>query len=361
MTDQQDRAAAVPPEIFDAWRAPRFGTHNPTRHDNPLWASLVRDRINAYQVNQRYGYERTFGGAPTWCFDRFGQTTTDLADGRTIYIAGEHEDFYDPDFYIYNDVVVVSPGGEVALYGYPRDVFPPTDFHSATLDSGSIWMVGSLGYAGTRTAGVTQVCRLDLATMAIEAVATTGDAPGWIHGHRAQLIDGAIVVRGGKIERHADAPFDENIDEWALDLATRAWTRRTTLDWQRWSVRRADGARSLLWELRQLLWHAENPTLRRAVDFQEKIVHETGRDPDLEQLRTLYRSDGATVLEQREDDDFNVWRIELDGVTVRFTEESHRIAVIVEGRLAEERLRALQQHVLARVAALHASAWVLAG
>jgi hypothetical protein len=130
----------VTPEIFDAWRAPRFGTDNPTRHDNPLWVSLVHDRINAYQVNQRYGYERACGGAPTWCFDRFGQTTTELAGRRTIYIAGEHEDYYDPDFYIYNDVVVVSLGGEVAVYGYPRDVFPPTDFHTATLDSRSIWM-----------------------------------------------------------------------------------------------------------------------------------------------------------------------------------------------------------------------------
>lgn len=34
-----------------AWRAPWLGTENPTRHDNPLWASLVHDRISAYQVN----------------------------------------------------------------------------------------------------------------------------------------------------------------------------------------------------------------------------------------------------------------------------------------------------------------------
>jgi hypothetical protein len=54
-----------------------------------------------------------------------------------------------------------------------------------------------------------------------------------------------------------------------------------------------------------------------------------------------------------------VFRIELDGVMVRFTEESHRIAVIVEGRLAEARLRALQQHVLACLSALHFTAWEL--
>src|SRR5262249_22684232 len=125
-------------ETFDAWRTPRLSIENPTRLDNPLWASLVHDRINAYQVNKRFGYERERGTEPTWCFDRFGQTTTKLDDGRTIYIGGEHEDYYDPDFYIYNDVVVVAPDGTVAIYGYPRVVFPPTDFHSATLDGDRI-------------------------------------------------------------------------------------------------------------------------------------------------------------------------------------------------------------------------------
>lgn len=346
----------VSPDVFHAWRAPRFGSENPTRHDNPLWASLVRDRINAWAVNERYGYERTRHSGPTWCFDRFGQTMTEVGDGRTIYVGGEHEDHYDPDFYIYNDVVVVVPGGEVAIYGYPREVFPPTDFHTATLDAGSIWIVGSLGYPDDRTVGVTQVLRLDLRSMSIERIATTGDAPGWIHGHAAERLDGAIVVRGGRIQR-ADE-LDENIDGWALDLAARVWTRRTKLDWQRWSVG-CEGSRSLLWEMRQLLWQADHPRFASAVDFREGIVRETGRDPDLELLRSLYHCAGATVLVQRDEDDFNVWRIELDGVIVRFTEESHQIAAMVEGRLTEERLRALQEHVLTRVSALHGSPWTL--
>ena len=52
-----------------------------------------------------------------------------------------------------------------------------------------------------------------------------------------------------------------------------------------------------------------------------------------------------------------MWRIALDGVIVRFTEESYRIVAIVEGRLAEDRLRALQQHVLAGLRALYIVAW----
>jgi hypothetical protein len=345
--------------VFDEWRAPRFGTANPTRLDNPLWAALVHERINAWQVNKRFGYERVPGAAPTWCFDRFGQSETPLDDNRTLYIAGEHEDYYDPDFYIYNDVVVVAPDGTVAIYGYPRDVFPPTDFHTATRDGDAVWLVGSLGYAGERRHGTTQVCRLDLATVAIESIATTGEPPGWIHRHRAELVDGAIVVRGGLVERGPDLPHDENIDEWALDTASRVWTRRTALDWQRWAVRRADGRRNVVWELRQLQWEAEHPDFASSGTMRDMVMRELGQLPDLAPLATLYRCTGATAIEQDDPDEYNIFRIELDGVIVRFTEDSDRIAAMVEGKLSELRLRQLQQHVLQHLAALHGTAWEL--
>ena len=38
-----------------------------------------------------------------------GRSTVWLPDGRVVLIAGEHEDSYDPDFCIYNDVVVIQP------------------------------------------------------------------------------------------------------------------------------------------------------------------------------------------------------------------------------------------------------------
>jgi hypothetical protein len=348
----------ISPEIFDAWRTPRFGTDNPTRLDNPLWASLVHERINAWQANKRYGFERRPGDRPTWCFDRFGQTATPLADGRTIYIGGEHEDYYDPDFCIYNDVVIAAPDGAVAIYGYPRDVFPPTDFHTATLDGERIWLVGSLGYAGARIAGATQVCRLDLATMAIASIATTGDAPGWIHNHRAELAEGAILVSGGLVEQ-ASGSLEENIDHWALDLASLAWTRRTRLDWQRWAVRRADGGRNVMSELRYLLWEVEHPELPKGHSWRDGIVDELGRVPDLALVAQVYRCTGAVALAQTDSDDYNVWRIELDGVIVRFTEESHQIRAMVEGTLSDLRLRALQRHVLETLSALHHTAWEL--
>jgi hypothetical protein len=70
---------------------------------------------------------------PIWCNQRFGRTKTKLKDGSIIYIGGEHEDSYDPDFYVYNDVILIDKNNNIKLFCYPKDVFPPTDFHIAVL------------------------------------------------------------------------------------------------------------------------------------------------------------------------------------------------------------------------------------
>lgn len=343
-------------ETFEAWREPRAGTTNPARLDNPHWDALVREQpwASAYRIAQRFEFERPRGTGPTWCFDRFGRTTTALPDGCVVHVAGEHEDHYDPDFYIYNDVVVVAPDGALAFYGYPREVFPPTDFHSATLAGDTLWLVGSLGYRDQRHPGTTQVCRLDLATFAIEQVATTGSPPGWIKEHTAELVGRSIVVRGGSV--YDGARLVENIDDWSLDLESLAWTRLTVRDWQRWSMRPTRASRTFLSELRHMKWEADNPSFRstRVATARDEL----GGEPELERLDTLYRFADAEVLEQG--DSFNVYRIRLDGVLVRFTEDWSRIDVVVEGTLSDTRLRGLQKHVLDDLRALHAGApWTL--
>ena len=90
-----------------------------------------RSRLDAYRANQVLQGPPSIDAGPMWCFERFGQSTTPLG-AVTVLIGGEHEDHYDPDFHIYNDLVVIAPGGGTEIYGYPRSVFPPTDFHSAT-------------------------------------------------------------------------------------------------------------------------------------------------------------------------------------------------------------------------------------
>jgi hypothetical protein len=215
---------------------PSFGKANPQRVHNVVWEHLVRMREGPFDVRSMLGLESNFGGSlPDWCFDRLGATRTRLSDRREVWIAGEHEDYYDPDFCIYNDVVICTPASPDAaadlardgleVYTYPREVFPPTDFHTATLVGEAIYVIGCLGYPEDRRPGSTPVVRLDLRTMAIEQIQTHGDGPGWIHKHHASYVPErhVILVRGGLVELGGDAELDAQRGLWQLDLSTRRW------------------------------------------------------------------------------------------------------------------------------------------
>jgi hypothetical protein len=124
--------AEVTRELHLTWREPRLGTSNPERLTNPVWTWLAcNPEISAYQANRHFGGPGPCGG-PAWTNQRFGQSRTELGDGRIVAIAGEHEDYYDPDFYIYNDVHVIAPDGALDIYCYPRELFAATDFHTAS-------------------------------------------------------------------------------------------------------------------------------------------------------------------------------------------------------------------------------------
>jgi hypothetical protein len=257
------RAPAISEQEFLAWRSPRQVDANPTRLDNPLWQWMVRSQRDAYSANNEFNGPSPFKAGPMWCFRRFGKSVTNLPDGRIIHIAGEHEDSYDPDFHIYNDVVVISPGGEIAIHGYPAGDFPPTDFHSATLAGDAIYIVGCLGYPEQRIAGTTPVYRLELATMQISAVKTCGAPPGWISRHSGILSsDGkSIVISGGETWTGAGDVMRENIDSWALDIAGGAWRRLSSRNWQHWFIRREDRQCMRIWDTRQEQWREENKNL----------------------------------------------------------------------------------------------------
>lgn len=244
-------------ELFDQQRRPRFGSTNPERMSLSFWEWMVRgpdDRV----INGHGGdYASQFGlfregrcksvsgpwrardlfqiplnrdEGPIWTFDRLGRTCTKLLDGRTIYVAGEHEDSYDPDFCVYNDVVVFGPGDTIEIYGYPKDIFPPTDFHTATLVGNQIILVGCLGYLDDRRPGHTPVYALDLSRYQISEIETVGEMPGWIFDHEADLAsDGIITIRGGNVfEKHGGKQqYLQNLEDYTLDVRSAVWQRVT--------------------------------------------------------------------------------------------------------------------------------------
>lgn len=212
-------------EFQRGWRR-RFGRTHAEIVEEPFWHAMVRAGVDAYSACTVYPPRDTRGTEPVWCAQRFGQSITFLPDGCIIQVAGEHEDGYDPDFCIYNDVFVHYPDGSFEIYAYPEADFPPTDFHTATLVEDRIYLIGSLGYQGTRRFGYTPVYALDPVTLRIERIDTSGDAPGWISRHRAQQVSShEILVFGGSIATLVDGEerHDPASRRYVLDVAQRRW------------------------------------------------------------------------------------------------------------------------------------------
>ena len=214
-------------EIFEQQCKRRFGTSNPERMRLEHWEWMIRHNAGPYGVRQDLGMKSNyFDCGPEgcklvheadWCFQRLGMSRTFMPDGRIICIAGEHEDSYDPDFCIYNDVTVLRPApgqdcvtpdsGEVEMYAYPRSEFACTDFHSATLVGKQIYIIGRLGYGRDEgDPGPTPVYVLDTETYRITHLHPNGESPGWIHNHHGSYDTArhAITVRGGELYREQE-------------------------------------------------------------------------------------------------------------------------------------------------------------
>lgn len=317
-------------EVFEAQYRPRFGTANPEPTAVPFWEwmirgdpdpapgegvlgelglvmreGILRSTYGPWRVRDLFDAPPSRTAGPIWTFDRMGATRTELPDGRLVCVGGEHEDSYDPDFNIYNDVVVFGPTGEIEIYGYPKDAFPPTDFHSATLVGDRIVIIGCLGYPADRLPGYTPVHALDLADYRVSPVATPGELPGWIWNHAAELTtDGTITVRGGEVveSRGGKEHFRRNFEDYTFDLATGVWRRVTNRNWAQWRVRRADGK-----------WFEIDPLLRPEAVVPVSAPHE------------------ALPCEE----EWHRARIAVEGVPVELTVTHRAVEVVLEGRLPD--------------------------
>ena len=353
-----DLEPEVSREDYLAGKHRRFGVSNPEPMSNPFWLAMVHAGGSAWQASNKFSDAGAGERLPVWCYQRYGRSTTLLDDGRIIEIAGEHEDYYDPDFCIYNDVTEFKPDGSIRIFGYPEHVFRPTDFHTATCVKDDIVIIGCLGYPQDRQFGHTSVYRLSTTTFEMQAVKTHGDQPGWIHRHKAKLEGGSrIIVSGGHIERGLDTPFVENIDDWALDLTTWVWTRLTDRQWQQWTFIRADRQRNHLWQIRRALW-TRNANWRD--EFQQdmqRLSESLGHEPDLDALETMYQVDGLTPHQPSSNTERSNHRVWVDGVSIRLEEDHWRIHAMVEGVLPAARLTAFQSGVLTHLAHLEGVAW----
>ncbi|NHZ44192.1 hypothetical protein [Massilia aquatica] len=92
------------------------------------------------------------------------------------------------------------------------------------------------------------------------------------------------------------------------------------------------------------------------LDYSPDVFSPTDFHTDFDALATLYCIDPA-MLACEDKRSYNVYRVEIDGILVRFMEDRFFVSAMVEGRLADERLRSLQQNTLATLCQLEQAEW----
>ena len=349
---------------FQNWRNPRRASKNPEKMNNVFWEWCIKKRQSAYAINEEFEGPNSMEAGPCWCFDRMGQSHLKLADGREIFIAGEHEDHYDPDFYIYNDVVVID-GEKIDIYQYSEEDFPPTDFHTATLVGTDIILIGNLGYPDDRRTGETQVLKLDTLTMKMSRLKTTGEAPNWLHDHSAeyQEADESILITGGKLygERLTD-----NYHDYALCLKSLEWKVTLRRDWPSWILERTDDEANQIWEIRQEWWNRElNLDMQSHIkesfegldeEFLEDLVPVISEE-QLEDIQKLYQSPFNDSLAQDDEENYGRYLLEVEKTVVRFDEDMYGVTITIEGQLPQDKSEKLLSTIKARLEALDDSAY----
>lgn len=345
--------AHISTELFRQFRSPRRGSGNPEVMTNPVWVWLIEQGLSAYSANETFHGSRSEDAGPCWSWDRYGRSETALPDGRVIRIGGEHEDSYDPNFYIYNDVVMSDPGGRIEIFGYSEEAFPPTDFHTANLVGERIIIIGNLSYPGLRQERA-QVLAFDANRYVFNRIAPDGVGPSWLHKHSADLVDDgrALLVRGGLVDNPKWTSLVENIDDWRLDLDAWRWDRLTHRAWPRFAFVRADGAPNHLYWLRDHIWARASNRPDRFADRRAERLRGLGPAPRLDLLKTLYSPDILHSQLPEIEGEYRIHRLSIDGVTVRYVEGDYDVTLTVEGNLPKEIVDLLRADLLGKLGAI---------
>lgn len=227
-------------EWFERGRKHRYGRANPERFDEPVWEWMEREKVFSWDSMQRFGipWEPDPRAAePNWWFSRLWVSFVDLGDGRCLSIGGM-SDAYGDDALDYNDVREYredepSATSELlAIYGYPREVFPGVCGATATLIGEHVYVIGGVEEGPHWDAQRAGVYRLHVPTMRMEKVETSGEDPGAIRYHFSELSadGGAIVVSGGNRKMRAQHRIprgwkqtDESRGVFELCLRTHRW------------------------------------------------------------------------------------------------------------------------------------------
>ena len=85
----------------------------------------------------------------------------------------------------------------------------------------------------------------------------------------------------------------------------------------------------------------------------KRLAIEIGKEPDLDLINVLYSPD--VPHSQMPQQEYNVFRINVDGVIVRYVEDLYNVQVTVEGNLPEDVIEKIKSDVLEKFSLLENS------
>lgn len=332
---------------------------------HPVYNWLIQSRLYGSSIRQLINQHLNIDPAhAVWCFNRMGQSCTTLADGTEIYIAGEHEDYYDPDFRIYNDVVIIYPDQTIKLLQYPHQDFPPTDFHTASLDAEQqhIILVGSMGHPERRDLQTTQVAIFNLLTTQIKLIKTTGHAPSWLNQHEVIWIDNDVLeVSAGHVlltVPEVDYPlFIRNLYRWQLNTINWQWHKPEQSEYQHWYLCRQDQGNLCLFDMSCLI--RDHQHHKEAISQAEQhLISKLGFLPSIEVYQALYQPDYPHQSGHVDPDkkvEYNEYYIQVAGVQILYIEEFNHIQMIAEHAIDPALMQQLVVDLKVKLEALHAT------
>ncbi len=245
--------------------------------------------------------------------EKTGQSQTSLPDGRKVFIGGTLAS--NEKSSTYHDIIVKYPDDELQIIHYSPHIFPSISFHTATLVSDKIWIIGGVNNLHKFTSQHTSVYQLNIHNFNIQYVEIRNNI-NLIAQHTVTLKNNQLIVSTGKVWLDTAMIWWENIDTWALNLTTFIWKNITKRRWQCFAVKRKDHdllqCRLLTGDLLEQLF---NPPIRHEV-----VPH---------------------ILYHRPCDKMII----IDDIKIRYVTEANNVQVYIEGILSEEIVELLQENL----------------
>lgn len=204
----------------------------------------------------------------------------------------DYNDYYNPDFKIYNDVTIRHFDSKYELWNYPEEQFPPVYAHDTVHDKNIdfVYITGGLGSGDRQRKNITEIYQLNLETKDIEHIEALGDSPPCLHNHHTKMWnDDLIEMRDGDILKNGKAI--KNLYVWYFNLKTKTWLKKDQEIYQHWLITSSNSDGLFLDISKEILKMEDekNYSVELIEERKQDIFKFYGYIPDYKIYLNLYR------------------------------------------------------------------------